>query len=181
MHIDGVAEGIYLKALEAQQKYAEAMQDKLKPADRERLFVSTFHPNRLLKDSEFNAYLRCVCEELGLTDCTGVPVRLTSHALRHFNIASRFRDGRFLPSIIQREAAHNSVAATYGYGYQSKSDERDRQRKIQASLQKTVGCEPMRLVGRKYEELQQKPTTRLLPGQGISASTHPVLCSWSAV
>ncbi|MDL2287889.1 hypothetical protein LJC32_00720 [Oscillospiraceae bacterium OttesenSCG-928-F05] len=169
---DGIAEGIFLKTLLEQKNYADSKQHSLPDEYKELLFVSTKNPARLLTEASFNTYLGSVCEKLQLTDLDGEPVRLTSHALRHFNIAMRYRDGRFLPQWIRREANHQSETASMGYSYPSKSEERERFAAIQEHLRGASEVMPMEVSERKYNQLLQNPAIRILPGEGLCNGTN---------
>lgn len=117
-------ENLLVRSLHEQREYALKCYSTLsKESVLQRLMVSPRNPQRAVSSDEFNAYLKEVCEELGVIDAYGEPAHITMYSLRHANGAEMSRSTEIGPQEFSRAFAHNSQYSDDSYGYLSKHDE----------------------------------------------------------
>lgn len=162
---------LHLSIIE-QREYARMHQSDIPEEYTNYLFVSSESPDKLMSDTDFNAYLKKVCEENKILDANGNIAHITSHDLRHVGVTERLHSGIISPERTRIEANHTSVSATLGYGYTSMHDENQRTSKIVQGVFQDVFTEAQApastvLPPKKYSALKENPFTRLLPGIGL--------------
>ena len=158
------------------------MQGKLKPSDCEYLFVSpTAH--RLISASDFNSFLKKVCEDNHILDSSGKPRKITSHDLRHVAIGERLRGSTISLTRTMLESNHSTPSQTLGYGYQSLHDEAVHLGSISAavlqdafnvSFDENEAVAPRKLREHNYYSMENQPFSRFIPSYGIC---HEKLCT----
>lgn len=169
---------ILYSTLQKQREYAFAHQSDLPEEYSNFLFISSEFPTRLLTATDFNAYLKKVCEDNKILDSKGEIAHITSHHLRHIGVVQRLQSGIITPVQTKNEANHLSISTTMGYGYSSMHDEslhtsnilknvfQDAFSNSDAQSSSTLALPP-----KKYTALQNNPFTRLIPGLGLCSNT----------
>lgn len=81
---NGEYEAVLLRALFEQQQFAKSVQNSISdPALKNRLFVSTKNPKRLLSGDDINNYLKKTVQALDIRDANGNYPKITYYSLRH--------------------------------------------------------------------------------------------------
>lgn len=163
--------------LQKQREHALAHQRSLSEEYSNFLFISSEFPTRLLTATDFNAYLKKVCEDNKILDSNGKIAQITSHHLRHIGVVQRLQSGIITPVQTKNEANHISISATMGYGYSSMHDESLHTSNILKSVFQDAfsnsneqPAAALDLPTKKYHALQNNPFTRLLPGLGLCSN-----------
>ena len=160
-------ECILLQCLEEQRIYACLHQSDIEnPKLRNKLMVSPRAPSRVVSASEFNTYLKHICEDLGVTDALGEAEYITMYSLRHANGSEL----AFFPEVTQSEYtrvfAHTSDLSDDSYAYASKHDELLHTAPFTQLVRNALSPQdntPVRYVSSKrLKSLQVDPETRLI-------------------
>lgn len=161
--------------IQKQRKYALMHQSNLPKELTTYLFVSAKSPTKLLSATDFNDYLKKVCEDNKIVDSNGKIACITSHQLRHIGITERLQSSIVSPERTKKEANHSSFSTTMGYGYSSMHDESLHTSNIVKDVFQEAFTEGQSLIvnalpAKKYTALQSNPFTRLLPGLGLCSN-----------
>ena len=173
--LSGWAEGLLFSSIQTQRRFAQQMQGKLKLSDCGYLFVSP-KAQRLISASDFNSFLKKLCEDNHILDANGNQTKVTSHDLRHIAIGERLRGNIVSPIMTMLESNHSTPSQTFGYGYQSHHDEATHLGSISAEVLKNAfdisfdeheTVAPREFREHKYHSMEKQPFTRFIPSYGI--------------